>query len=52
MSDLTCLFCNERKTVSHLFLDWCVSSYIQKEISEMMEMDSGQHFWICGTFMD
>jgi hypothetical protein len=36
LDDLTCVFCNELKTVHHLFFYCCVASALWKELSDVL----------------
>ena len=52
VSDLTCLFCAETESITHLFFECCVAENIWKLISEILGMDVGKDyesvakFWI------
>jgi hypothetical protein len=52
VSDLTCLFCAETESISHLFFDCCVAENIWKLIYAILGMDVGKDyesvakFWI------
>jgi len=44
VSDPTCLMCNEREFVTHLFFDCCVASLVWSIISDLLGLNIGEIF--------
>jgi hypothetical protein len=50
VSDPTCLFCNEKESINHLFFDYCVSSNVWKIVSGFLCLELGYDFESIGQF--
>jgi hypothetical protein len=55
LDDLTCLFCCELESVSHLFFECCVARNVWVVLSEMLGLSVGRDFesvaklWVLGN---
>ena len=44
LNDLTCLFCNEKESITHLFFQCCVASHVWEYISSCLNKVVGTDF--------